>query len=303
MYLLYHTKGSDRCQVNIGNSNEIDKYVQGRYVSACESAWRIFKFPLQNHSPTVYRLALHLPEQHRVTFDATETEINLNQPILDMATDQGQRENRRRRFEGIVERNNDTTLMAYFKLNQINPEARNILYRDIPKFYSFNKKDKKWVPRIRPKPNAVGRIYSVHARDIERFALRILLNHVRGAESFEQLKSVNNIQHNTFRQAAEALGLLEDSQEAINCLNEAYLMIANPQRFRKFFCQYIINCSPNVGQIWHRFKDALSEDYLYAIRRANNDFTIQNNEDIYLMTIATIKKLLQEEGYELVSLD
>ena len=66
--------GSDRVQLEIDekSNNEIKKFVQGRYIAASEAAWRILKFPIQHHSPYVYRLAIHLPQQQPITYNPDE---------------------------------------------------------------------------------------------------------------------------------------------------------------------------------------------------------------------------------------
>ena len=43
-----------------------------------------------------------------------------------------------------LEKNNDTTLTDFFKLNESDPEARNIKYINIPQFYTFDRQKKIW---------------------------------------------------------------------------------------------------------------------------------------------------------------
>ena len=71
--------------------------------------------------------------------------------------------------------------------DQTDQEAQNYLYRDIPKYYSFCKDKSIWKKTKTPAFKTVGRVYAVHIRDSERFSLRLLLNHVNGAKSFEEL--------------------------------------------------------------------------------------------------------------------
>jgi hypothetical protein len=53
---------------NVVNIDEIKKYLDCRYVSASEAAWRIFKFDMHERFPTVERLQYHLPNQQMVLF-------------------------------------------------------------------------------------------------------------------------------------------------------------------------------------------------------------------------------------------
>jgi hypothetical protein len=76
----YVYKGHDRATVeisrqsnnategNVVETDEIKKYLDCRYVSASEAAWRIFKFDMHERFPTVERLQYHLPNQQMVLF-------------------------------------------------------------------------------------------------------------------------------------------------------------------------------------------------------------------------------------------
>ena len=55
----------------------------------------------------------------------------------------------------------DTTLTAYFKANELFPEARNYLYQDFPMhFVRINKGNRKW--KIRERQGAIGRMFYAH---------------------------------------------------------------------------------------------------------------------------------------------
>ena len=82
----YQLKGPDRAAVAIepaagegvdGAANpqenvrdEIKQFVEGRYLSAQSSAWRLFGFDVLRRHPNVERLQLHLPLEHHVYFRA-----------------------------------------------------------------------------------------------------------------------------------------------------------------------------------------------------------------------------------------
>ncbi|XP_052197200.1 uncharacterized protein LOC127804380 [Diospyros lotus] len=57
----------------LGMINEIQQYLDARYIGPPEAAWRIFGHPLHAKMPTVIRLALHLPGIHRVVFNPEES--------------------------------------------------------------------------------------------------------------------------------------------------------------------------------------------------------------------------------------
>ena len=59
----YIYKGPDQTTIRLQNENdEIEKYLNGRYISPVEAAWRIFEFPMHEETPSVTQLAVHLLE-------------------------------------------------------------------------------------------------------------------------------------------------------------------------------------------------------------------------------------------------
>ncbi len=75
----YIYKGHDRMTVVIERvenpidgqqveQDEIQEYIDARYVSALEVVWRIFKMKLHGRFPAVQRLQVHLPNQQTVVF-------------------------------------------------------------------------------------------------------------------------------------------------------------------------------------------------------------------------------------------
>jgi hypothetical protein len=109
----------------------------------------------------------------------------------------------------------DTTLMGWFKFNQAaqeeyerlrqtNPNAQppaalSTLYHDMPTIATWNKKEGRWQPRRRG--GIVGRMYTAMPGEGDRFWVRLLLCHVRGATSFADLRT-------TGRGTAEQVGII-----------------------------------------------------------------------------------------------
>ncbi|XP_073029440.1 uncharacterized protein [Primulina eburnea] len=68
----YIHKGPDRVALELRNGqncDEIQQYVDGRWICAPEALWRIFSFEFSRMYPSVIRLQLHTPNQHLVYFD------------------------------------------------------------------------------------------------------------------------------------------------------------------------------------------------------------------------------------------
>jgi ATP-dependent DNA helicase PIF1 len=251
--------------------DEIKKFIEARYISASEASWRLFGCKTHDHKPVVYRLAVHLENMQTVCFDSNSN--NLNQ---------------------ILNGNHDTTLIGWFKLNQIDSNARNIYYTDIPNHYVWCKKNKIWKKRKNVKDNyIISRMYTAHPNDVERYSLRILLTNVKGATSFEDMRTVDSQVYPTYKQAAIARGLISDDRQIYNTLEEAYNLLTNSHGFRVFFVNMLINTQPDALDVWEHFKDKLSEDILYNIR---SQITNPDMNQVYSLTLQKISELLVMNG-------
>jgi hypothetical protein len=123
--------------------DEIQDFVEARWVSASEAVWRILGFNMSGINPAVTHLQVHLPNQQRVIFNE---DVNLAEVV---ATSQIQQ----------------TSLTEYFKMNDQDPDARNLLYSDFPMHYIWNKTTKSWKKRKRG--GCIGRIYMAHPSEGE----------------------------------------------------------------------------------------------------------------------------------------
>ncbi len=60
---------------------------------------------------------------------------------------------------------------------------------------------------------SIGRVYTTTPAQGERHYLRMILYHIPGATSWENLRTVNGKQYTTFKEACVALGILNDVAE------------------------------------------------------------------------------------------
>jgi hypothetical protein len=60
---------------------------------------------------------------------------------------------------------------------------------------------------------AIGRMYYVHPTSSEHYYLRMLLNCVKGATSYEHLRTMDGTEHHTFKDACIAMSLFADHNE------------------------------------------------------------------------------------------
>ena len=180
--------------------DEIKQHVDGRYVSAPEGMWRLLENKMHDRSHAVVRLPVHLPDQQMIFI---------------------QQGNERQAVERAAQR--ETRLTDWFALNRTDENARNLFYNEIPYHYVFSKEDTKWKPRQRGNHKVVTRLYSVSPRDVKRFHLRILLLSVKGPQSFEDLRTVDGVVYNSFKEAAIRRNLVNNDGEWVRFLAEASL--------------------------------------------------------------------------------
>src|SRR5271163_942319 len=230
-----------------GLSNTSKLYLGSRYVSACEGIWRLLRFSMHEEYPNIVRLQVHLPNQQLVMWDE-DASPNLQAVVENQGT-------------------KDTTLMGYFKANA-DPQtlqARDLLYQDFPSKFVWDPKTRKWHLR-KTKERAIGRMYYAHPSSGESFYLRTLLCAVKGATSFEDLRSLNGVVHPTFHAAWLTRGLLEDDNEWRQCLQEAAYM-ASGHQLRNLFVTILRDCSPSDPlALWLEFRANICDDIHHTLQ-------------------------------------
>ncbi|KAK4411840.1 hypothetical protein Sango_0257000 [Sesamum angolense] len=220
------------------NYDEISQYVDGRWICAPEALWKIYKFPMSKIYPSVVRLQIHLPSMQQVQFYSF-------QRISDVLSD---------------EINSRTMLTEFFRVYNEGQEPNQYLYSEFPKYYRWMSNEKVWQKR-RSQQKVIGQIYAVSPNEGKKFYLRILLNHVRGPKSFDDLLTVNNLHYPTFKQAAEKRGFLEEDDSIRQCLIEARA-VRMPSALRRLFATILLYCQPTgVRQLWEENYPYMIEDY------------------------------------------
>jgi hypothetical protein len=267
----YIYKGHDRASISVSGQSkkedidEITQYRDARWVTPPEALWRIYGFELSKTNPPVMQLQLHLPNMHMVSYDGKKdiTEV-INR-------------------EGVEK----SMLTAYFEANRINEKARGILYRDFPEYYTWQTNGKFWQQRKKKKVYQIGRIVSAHPAEGERYYLRVLLNHMTGATSYEDLRKVDGKILPSFQEAAEKRGLIEADNTLDDCLTEAELF-RMPSSLRRLFATILVFCEPHdIRTLWNNHLEAMSEDYR---RNCKNATAVEQ------MVLRNIRDMLQSMG-------
>jgi len=91
--------------------------------------------------------------------------------------------------------------------------------------------------------------------------LRLLLTTVRGATSFEDLRTVHGELLPTFHAACVALGLLEDDREWIACFEDAAVFAGGRQLRTLFVTALLYGPVADPLALWTRFRDHICDDH------------------------------------------
>ncbi|GJX03277.1 DNA helicase [Tanacetum coccineum] len=171
--------------------DEIQNYIDGRFVCPHEACWRILKYDIHGRQPAVQILSVHLEGMQPVTFRD-------HQPLTLIVNDEGKTK---------------TMLTEWLEYNKLNGDGLHLSYIDFTKEFVWYSDTKSWRWRQRRNAGLIGRLANVHPTFGELFFLRMLLCHQKGCKTFDDIRTVNKRLHPTFRAACEALGLLGDDKE------------------------------------------------------------------------------------------
>jgi hypothetical protein len=233
----YVYKGSDRTTMKLSDTNnEIERYLERRYIGPTEAFARIFEYKSHEEDPTVTTLALHLKDNQPVYFPEDVTQFEIRQ-ILG---------------------NSKSMLTAYFHYYEIHPNVPKYLYQDFPEHFVRKQKNKCWEPRKRS--FAIGRIPYCSPTCGDRYYLRLLLVNVPGAKSFEHIKTVNGHECETFKQACLELDLIEDDQEWTRCFDEALIFSSGSSLRGLFVTALTFGELVDPVALWIQYRNSICDD-------------------------------------------
>lgn len=277
----YVYKGNDRTMVRISNvkgnksqkSNntknvdEIKQYVDCRYISSIEAAYRLLEFNMHGRYPSVLPLMVHLPDEQFVMFDVENTVEQLKNAIA-----KSRKTTLQAWFDNNAKEKNDPLSeeqIGYDADGNLKPRGPELLYSEYPKYYKFEKG--KFIRRKGGYLNQIGRMHTAHPSQGQRWYLRILLTHVKGATSHLDLLTYQNADgktqvFNCFKKRCAAEGLLETDDEWDATLKEASLF-KSPVQLRRLFAMIVKECRPHdVPLLFNKYKDDMIEDMEYKCK-------------------------------------
>ena len=249
--ITQHQQDNDEAETQL---DEFKDYINGRYLSSSEAVWRIFNFHITQQTPTVKALRVHLPNQQLYQmYRANHMESGASQLL--------------RYFSRPLDPLFDTLLYCdYFSQYILYPMSSTIQsqqhqqwtedttnpliqHNNIPPMIVQRRIGKNIICRLRTVPPKVG----------ELFYLRVLLLH-KDARAFQDLRTIRGVEYTTFQQAAKALGLFDNQNEAIYVLEEGLHLFYRPSQLRFLFANLLFDIPFPAIDLWNRFRDALCAD-------------------------------------------
>jgi hypothetical protein len=221
-----------------------------RYISVIEGCWRIFQFPIHYQDPPVERLNFHLENEQQIIFpDSTRIENVVRRP-------------------GVQ----NTKFTEWMEANKKISVARELTYEDFSTKFVWHDKSKMW--KERKSKFSIGRLYYAHPFSDEKYYLRMLLNTVKRCTLYKDIRTVNGVEHPTFKEACRALGFLDDDNKWIECINKAIVWASGTQ-LRQLLSTIMRHYEvTDPKNLWESSWQVLYEDMQYR-RRILNFPTLQ----------------------------
>ena len=270
--------------------DEIADYWDAQYLSAGEATWRILGFHVTKKEPAVTSLPIHLPESssHHQYLHKDNTESTLS----------------------LLNRYFQHPIGAFTDASGIQRDFLNLTYGEyftlfrLMRFNIQNISNQRYfdesadaIPRMHVVQRDVthphlSRINTVCPSQGELFYLRAILQS-RPVLSFADARTVNDKIYETFQEAAVALGLFADRNEAQYAIHEAiHSTLATPHQLRLLFVHLLVNdCVLTPIDLWMTYKEYMAHDFTLQLG-LNVDFALNH-------ALEDLGKSLEEYGKSL----
>ncbi|XP_071689066.1 uncharacterized protein [Rutidosis leptorrhynchoides] len=135
-----------------------------------------------------------------------------------------------------------------------------LAYLDFPSEFVWYQAQKSWKRRVNINKSSIGRMSYIHPSFGEAFFLRMLLYHQKGCTSFVDIRTVNQVEYQTYRSACVAAGLLGDDKEWTIVLEEASASATASQLGSLFAHILVYSEVSNSLALWEKHWEMMSDD-------------------------------------------
>lgn len=252
---------------NVFDYDEIAATFRARFMTAFEAYLRLIGYPVVHSDYTVVTMPIYLPGEERCIFE------------------EGQEENAER---GLGQENK---LTGYFELNSRNDEdgelARKTRYDEIEIYFTWDEGSKRYKRRQKAAGKLLTRVWTVHPRNSELYACRLLLMNRLGATSHDDLKKIcvegEEIVLKTFIEAAKYHGLLDSDSFWESVMEDAAIEISNTNRLIRHFAQLVFYYPPNEPK--KMFDTFLDKMFPQPLNAQDPDFSKRIRKQSVLLKI------------------
>ncbi|RZB42938.1 ATP-dependent DNA helicase PIF1 [Glycine soja] len=175
--------------------------------------------------------------------------------------------------------------------NKCFSKGRNLNYSQFVSKFVYNQKARSW--NLKKKGNTIGRLIWVPPTTGELFYLIMMLTACKGATSFEDIRTVENVLYPTYREACFAIGFLQDDREFVEAIKEAKDW-GTTNYLRKLFVLILLSgVITKPEELWSQTWNWLAEDIAYHYKKTtlNTELHI-DDEQLKNLTLLEIEKLL-----------
>ncbi|XP_038718166.1 uncharacterized protein LOC120011170 [Tripterygium wilfordii] len=253
--------------------DEIKNYVDCRYLTAYESCWRIYEYHIHYKFPAVERLAVHMPLMNNILFPGDKDVATvLQQPGIEK-----------------------TMLTEWMFKNSTSDDARQLTYAEFPSLWRWDNINKFWFQR--KKGQCIGRISYVHPSAGDAYYLCMLLSHVKGPRNFTDIRTVDGIVYDTFKEACNAIGLIADDREWHNAMDEA-AQWATSHNLRNLFVTLLLFCEvADANKLFEAQLLNSQEDIVYKVQRRLGITDLRlSAEEIKNQVLVVLQTILQKNA-------
>ena len=161
----------------------------------------------------------------------------------------------------------DSKFISWINTNQNSIEGRNLTYAEFASKFVYSKKKRCW--HLRKKGYIIGRLLWVPPITGELFYLRMMLTVCKGPTSFEDLRTVDNVQYSTYKEACFAMRFLQDDKEFIEAIKQAKDW-GSAHYIRKLFVLLLLTATMSKPeQVWDQTWHWMADDIVYNYKKSS----------------------------------